>query len=170
MEYQFQNRKEIFCELRTQVLFAYIVKFRTDQKMLPLILKNREVTFFLIKVVWKFLITIVSLKKDNFFHYAENTGYYAFWDWLELPPSEIKQETGRKKLFVWFPDASMHIDPHKIFTREVMSTYEKGKEHRGRAQKCESFLQTELGKMFHMQNPWKVFEHSLLLLKMRTGQ
>lgn len=58
-----------------------------------------------------------------------------------------------EKLSILFPDASMHIDPHKIFTREVMSAYEKGKEHGGRAQKCESFPQTEPGKILHMQTP-----------------
>lgn len=37
--------------------------FSTNQKMPPLILKNREVTFFLNKVVLRFLITIVFQKK-----------------------------------------------------------------------------------------------------------
>lgn len=64
----------------------------------------------------------------------------------------------------------MHIDPDQTFTREVMSVYKKGKEHGGRAKKCESFPQTAPGKIFHIQNPRKVLEYSLLLLKMRTGE
>lgn len=49
-----KTKKEIFCELRILVLFVYIVMFSTNQKMPPLILKNREVTFFLTKVVSRF--------------------------------------------------------------------------------------------------------------------